>query len=115
MTVFADAAAWRSWLAGHHDSETEAWVVLAKKGTTEPTSLTYEQALEEALCYGWIDGLTRSRDAATYLQRYTPRRPRSAWSARNIARVARLRESGRMRPAGLAEVERAQAEGRWNA
>ncbi|SEG88362.1 hypothetical protein SAMN05444920_106228 [Nonomuraea solani] len=115
MIVFTDAAAWRTWLAGHHDSAAEVWVVLAKKGTTEPTSLTYEQALEEALCYGWIDGLTRSRDAATYLQRYTPRRPRSAWSPRNIARVARLRQAGRMRPAGLAEVERAQADGRWNA
>ncbi|MEV1003896.1 hypothetical protein [Nonomuraea sp. NPDC050202] len=106
MTVFPDAAAWRSWLSEHHGTSTEAWVVLAKKGTTEPTSLTYEQALEEALCHGWIDGLTRSRDATTYLQRYTPRRPRSRWSQRNIARVARLREQGRMQPAGLAAAER---------
>ncbi|MGW3346407.1 YdeI/OmpD-associated family protein [Nonomuraea rubra] len=105
MTIFPDAAAWRSWLADHHGTETEAWVVLAKKGTTEPTSLTYEQALEEALCYGWIDGLTRARDAATYLQRYTPRRPRSNWSERNLARVARLREQGRMQPAGVAAAE----------
>jgi uncharacterized protein YdeI (YjbR/CyaY-like superfamily) len=106
MTVFPDAAAWRSWLSEHHGTATEAWVVLAKKGTTQPTSLTYEQALEEALCHGWIDGLTRSRDATTYLQRYTPRRPRSRWSERNIARVARLREQGRMQPAGLAAAER---------
>ncbi|GAA4985924.1 uncharacterized protein YdeI (YjbR/CyaY-like superfamily) [Nonomuraea thailandensis] len=106
MTIFPDAAAWRSWLSEHHDTETEAWVVLAKKGTTRPTSLTYEQALEEALCHGWIDGLTRARDATTYLQRYTPRRPRSNWSARNLARVERLREQGRMRPAGLAAAER---------
>ncbi|WP_043624190.1 YdeI/OmpD-associated family protein, partial [Nonomuraea candida] len=104
MNVFTDAAAWRDWLAAHHASEREVWVVLAKKGTTEPTSLTYEQALQEALCYGWIDGLTRSRDAATYVQRYTPRRPRSSWSARNLARVARLREEGRMRPPGLAAL-----------
>jgi uncharacterized protein YdeI (YjbR/CyaY-like superfamily) len=113
MKIFTDAAAWRTWLADHHDSETEVWVVLAKKGTTEPTRLTYEQALEEALCHGWIDGLTRSRDASTYLQRYTPRRRRSAWSPRNIARVTRLLREGRMRPAGLAEVERAKADGRW--
>ncbi|NJP96860.1 hypothetical protein HCN51_46820 [Nonomuraea sp. FMUSA5-5] len=105
MMIFQDAAAWRSWLAGHHGTEREAWVVLAKKGTTRPTSLTYEQALEEALCHGWIDGLTRRRDATTYLQRYSPRRPRSRWSQRNLDRVARLREQGRMRPAGLAAVE----------
>jgi uncharacterized protein YdeI (YjbR/CyaY-like superfamily) len=115
VKIFTDAAAWRCWLADHYSSATEVWVVLAKKGTTEPTSLTYEQALEEALCYGWIDGLTRSRDASTYSQRYTPRRPRSAWSQRNIARVAQLQQAGRMRPAGLAEVERAKAEGRWDA
>jgi uncharacterized protein YdeI (YjbR/CyaY-like superfamily) len=113
VIVFTDAAAWRDWLTDHHASTTEAWVVLAKKGTTEPTSLTYEQALQEALCYGWIDGLTRSRDETTYLQRYTPRRPRSAWSPRNVARVERLKADGRMRAAGLAEVERAQADGRW--
>ncbi|GAA0951062.1 hypothetical protein [Nonomuraea longicatena] len=113
MIVLADAAAWRNWLADHHASTEEAWVVLAKKGTTEPTSLTYEQAVEEALCFGWIDGLTRRRDGATYLQRYTPRRPRSTWSASNVARVERLRAGGRMRAAGLAEVERAQADGRW--
>lgn len=113
--IFTDVAAWRQWLDEHHDSATEVWVVLAKKGTTEPTSLSYEQALEEALCYGWIDGLTRGRDASTYSQRYTPRRPRGAWSARNIARVARLQQAGRMRPAGLAAVERAKADGRWHA
>ncbi|MFD0852294.1 YdeI family protein, partial [Actinomadura adrarensis] len=98
MKIFADAAAWRAWLDGNHASATEVWVVLAKKGTTEPTDLTYEQALQEALCYGWIDGLTRRRDASTYCQRYTPRRPRSSWSERNIARVARLEAAGRMRP-----------------
>ncbi|MFI6389958.1 YdeI family protein [Nonomuraea sp. NPDC050540] len=114
MKIFTDAAAWREWLSAHHTSDTEVWVVLAKKGTTEPTSLTHEQAVQEALCHGWIDGLTRRRDEATYTQRYTPRRPRSSWSRPNIARVARLRKEGRMRPAGLAEVERAQADGRWH-
>ena len=116
MTILIDdAAAWRGWLADHHDSATEAWLVIAKKGTTEPTSLTYAQALEEALCFGWIDGLARARDGATYLQRFSPRRPRSPWSRPNVARVERLRREGRMRPAGLAAVERAQADGRWPA
>lgn len=114
MTLFRDAVQWRAWLAEHHDSATEVWVVLAKKGTTAPTSLTYEQALEEALCHGWIDGLTRRRDDTTYVQRYTRRRPRSSWSKRNIDRVERLRREGRMRPAGLAEVERAKSDGRWD-
>ncbi|TMR15811.1 hypothetical protein ETD86_26480 [Nonomuraea turkmeniaca] len=87
--------------------------MIAKKGTTEPTTLTYGQALEEALCYGWIDGLARSRDAATYLQRFSPRRARSPWSQPNIARVERLHREGRMRPPGLAAVERARANGLW--
>jgi len=104
VTLFADAAEWREWLAGNHDSATEQWVVLAKKGTVEPTSLSYEEAVREALCYGWIDGLTRRRDDATYVQRYTPRRSRSSWSARNLARVEELRQAGRMQPAGLAAV-----------
>ncbi|MCK2219425.1 hypothetical protein MF672_037355 [Actinomadura sp. ATCC 31491] len=115
MQIFEDAAAWRDWLERHHAEASEAWVVLAKKGTTEPTSLTYLEALEEALCHGWIDGLTRSRDAGTYLQRYTPRRARSGWSRSNVERVARLTREGRMRPAGLAAVERARADGRWPA
>ncbi|WP_206061631.1 YdeI/OmpD-associated family protein [Nonomuraea basaltis] len=115
MMIVADAAAWRGWLAGHHDTSAEVWLVLAKKGTTEPTSLTYEQALEEALCHGWIDGLTRRRDESTYLQRYTPRRSRSPWSQRNVARIERLLREGRMHPAGLAAVERAKADGRWDA
>ncbi|MEV0234113.1 hypothetical protein [Nonomuraea sp. NPDC050786] len=113
MMILEDAAAWRSWLDGHHDSMTEAWLVLAKKGTSHPTSLTYEQALQEALCYGWIDGLARARDESTYCQRFSPRRPRSAWSKPNVARVERLRREDRMHPAGLAAVERAEAGGRF--
>lgn len=108
-----DAAAWRAWLAANHDRQEGVWVILAKKGTTEPTELTYEQAVEEALCYGWIDGLTRGRDERTYRQRYTPRRARSNWSQSNISRVERLMAEGRMAPAGLAAVERAKADGRW--
>ncbi len=92
-----------------------AWLVLAKKGFTQPTSLTYEQALEEAACYGWIDGQLNRRDEATYRQRFTPRRPRSAWSANNVALAERLVSEGRMRPAGLAAIERAKADGRWEA
>jgi uncharacterized protein YdeI (YjbR/CyaY-like superfamily) len=89
--------------------------VLAKKGTAEPTSLTYDQALEEALCHGWIDGQVRGGGDRTYRQRFTPRRPRSAWSKRNVELVTRLTEAGRMHPAGLAHVERAKSDGRWAA
>ena len=90
-------------------------LVLAKKGTTEPTSLTYDQALEEALCFGWIDGQARRRDESTYQQRFTHRRPRSSWSKRNVGIAERLLAEGRMHPAGVAEVERAKADGRWAA
>jgi uncharacterized protein YdeI (YjbR/CyaY-like superfamily) len=114
LTV-ADAAAWRAWLGEHHDDPAGVWLVLAKKGTTEPTSLTYAEALEEALCYGWIDGQARRRDDSTHLQRFTPRRARSAWSKRNVARVERLIREGRMHAAGMAEVERAKHDGRWDA
>jgi len=113
--IVIDAAAWRAWLGAHHDDPDGVWLVLARKGTVGPTSLTYDQALEEALCHGWIDGQARSRDDATYLQRYTPRRSRSAWSQRNVKIVERLTEDGRMHPAGLAEVGRAKADGRWEA
>lgn len=110
-----DAAAWREWLSEHHDTSTGVWLVLAKKGTTQPTRLTYDQALDEALCQGWIDGQAKRRDETTYLQRWTRRRTRSAWSARNVAIIGRLTTEGRMHPAGLAEVERAKADGRWEA
>ena len=110
----ADAAAWESWL-GEHGALTSGgvWLVLAKKGTRQPTSLTYEEALLEALCHGWIDGQVRRRDELTYRQRFTPRRARSAWSATNVRRVERLIAEGRMKPSGLAQVERAKADGRW--
>jgi uncharacterized protein YdeI (YjbR/CyaY-like superfamily) len=110
-----DSAAWRHWLEDNHGGSPGAWVVLAKKGTTQPTSLTYDQALAEAACYGWIDGQLGRRDEATYRQRFTPRRPQSAWSANNVALAERLMTEGRMRPAGLAAVERAKADGRWEA
>jgi uncharacterized protein YdeI (YjbR/CyaY-like superfamily) len=90
-------------------------LVLAKKDTTSPTSLTYGQALEEAICFGWIDGQVRRRDERTYLQRFTPRRARSRWSKRNTALAERLISESRMQASGIAEVERAQADGRWEA
>jgi uncharacterized protein YdeI (YjbR/CyaY-like superfamily) len=113
--VVRDSVAWRRWLDAHHAEPDGVWIVLAKKGTTEPTSLSYDQALEEALCYGWIDGQTRRRDESTYMQRFTPRRRRSAWSKRNTEKAERLLAEGRMHPAGVAEVDRAKADGRWQA
>ena len=108
----ADGAAWRAWLAAHHADSNGVWLVTAKKGVA---GVSRDEALNEALCHGWIDGQARSRDDATYLQRYTPRRSRSAWSQRNTKIVERLTAEGRMHPAGLAEVERAKADGRWEA
>jgi uncharacterized protein YdeI (YjbR/CyaY-like superfamily) len=113
--VVSDVGAWRGWLEEHHANPTGVRLVLAKKGTTEPTSLSYDQALEEALCQGWIDGQTKRRDDGTYWQRFTPRAARSSWSARNVALVGRLLAEGRMRPSGIAAVERAKADGRWEA
>jgi len=114
LTV-ADAAAWRAWLDEHHGQPAGVWLTLAKVGKASPTTLRYAEALDEALCYGWIDGQAHGGDDATYTQRFTPRRARSRWSQRNIGHVARLTAEGRMQPAGVAEVERAQADGRWDA
>jgi uncharacterized protein YdeI (YjbR/CyaY-like superfamily) len=111
--IVIDAPAWVAWLESNHGQSPGVWLGLAKKGTTEPTSLTYEEALEEALCHGWIDGQVRRLDALIYRQRFTPRRPRSAWSKRNVGLVERLQGEGRMRPAGIAAVQRAKADGRW--
>src|SRR5437899_8502877 len=113
--IVRDAAAWRDWLGENHTDPDGVWLVLAKKGTDKPTSLNYDQALEEALCHGWIDGQARRRDEATYRQRFRPRRKRSAWSKRNTGIAERLGAEGRMQPAGHAEVERAKADGRWEA
>jgi uncharacterized protein YdeI (YjbR/CyaY-like superfamily) len=112
--IVADVTAWRAWLSEHHASR-GVWLVLAKKGTREPTSLVYAEALEQALCHGWIDGQTATRDRATYRQRFTPRRARSAWSKRNVGIAERLLADGRMHRAGIEEMERAKADGRWQA
>ena len=115
LVLVPDVEAWRAWLAEHVRTQAGVWLLLAKKGTTSPTSLSYAQALEEALCQGWIDGQTKSVDEGTYRQRYTPRRARSLRSMRNVGYVAALTAAGRMQPHGLAEVERAKADGRWDA
>jgi uncharacterized protein YdeI (YjbR/CyaY-like superfamily) len=112
--ILRDAAAWRTWLGAHYE-EPGVWLVLAKKGHTEPTALSYEQALDEALCHGWIDGQVGRRDEGTYRQRFTPRRARSQWSERNVGKVERLLAEGRMHPAGLAAVAQAKEQGSWDA
>lgn len=104
--LLADAAEWRAWLSAHHGESSGAWVVIAKKGFREPTSLTYDAALEEALCHGWIDSQMRRRDEPTYMVRFSPRRPGSRWTDTNVAAVERLAREGRMHPAGVAAFER---------
>ena len=113
--VVADLAAWRCWLADHATASGGVWLVLAKKGTTQPTSLTYDEALDEALCHGWVDGQLAGGPEGTFRRRFTPRRARSTWSKRNVAIVERLAAEGRMRPSGLAAVQRARADGTWDA
>jgi uncharacterized protein YdeI (YjbR/CyaY-like superfamily) len=111
---FASVDEWEAWLEANHDSSPGAWLKLAKKGSGI-ASVTLAEALDVCLCFGWIDGLRRSLDDDYYLQRYTPRRPRSKWSRINVEKVEALTAAGRMRPAGVAEVERAKADGRWEA
>jgi uncharacterized protein YdeI (YjbR/CyaY-like superfamily) len=113
--LLTDPAAWRAWLDEHESTSNGVWVILAKKGKDSPTSLTRDAALEEALCSGWIDAQSRGRDDTTSLQRYCPRRSRSRWSARNVRLVERLIAEGRMRPRGQEEIEKAKADGRWEA
>ena len=111
--LVADADGWRDWLAANHATSLGVRLVLAKKGVSEPTGLTYDDALPEALSFGWIDGHRTRRDDATYRVRFTPRRARGSWSQRNVEIAERLIADGQMRPAGLAEVQRAKADGRW--
>jgi uncharacterized protein YdeI (YjbR/CyaY-like superfamily) len=113
--IVSDGPAWRRWLGSHHADSPGVRVVLAKKGTTTPTQLTYGDALEEALSHGWIDGQGLRRDDTTYSVRFTPRRRRSAWSKRNTVIAERLLAEGRMHAAGIAEMERAKSDGRWQA
>jgi uncharacterized protein YdeI (YjbR/CyaY-like superfamily) len=111
---FASRDAWESWLAEQHATSEGLWLKIAKKGSGVET-VTFVEALDAALCYGWIDSQRAGFDERFYLQRFTPRKPRSKWSQVNREKVVRLIEAGRMRPAGLREVERAKADGRWDA
>jgi uncharacterized protein YdeI (YjbR/CyaY-like superfamily) len=109
-----DGAAWEAWLEEHHATAPEVWLRIAKKGSGL-ASLSIGEALDGALCFGWIDGQRRGLDDVSFLQRYCRRRARSTWSQVNVEKVARLTAEGRMRPAGQAEVDAARADGRWDA
>jgi uncharacterized protein YdeI (YjbR/CyaY-like superfamily) len=111
---FADRTAWNRWLDEHHAASPGVWLKIAKKASGIPT-VTHPEALEDALCYGWIDGQRAPHDESFFLQRFTPRRPRSKWSQVNRDKVTELIAQGRMQPAGLAQVQAAQQDGRWEA
>jgi uncharacterized protein YdeI (YjbR/CyaY-like superfamily) len=111
---FASRGAWGAFLEERHATSDGLWLKIAKKGSGIE-SVTYDQAVEVALCYGWIDGQVRKFDEYHYLQRFTPRRPRSKWSKVNREKATKLMERGEMKAAGLHEVERARADGRWDA
>jgi uncharacterized protein YdeI (YjbR/CyaY-like superfamily) len=111
---FPDRAAWAAWLGKHGARSKGIWIELAKKASGVPT-VSYAEAVEEALCHGWIDGQKQSAGSGSWLQKFTPRGPRSIWSQINRGKALALIEAGRMQPAGLAEVERAQGDGRWQA
>jgi uncharacterized protein YdeI (YjbR/CyaY-like superfamily) len=110
--AFPTAASWRAWLADHHASASGLWLKIAKKGASEGT-LSYVEALDEALCFGWIDAQTRGLDDDYWLKRFTPRKRASRWSKINTQKAEALIAAGRMWPAGLAEVDAAKADGRW--
>jgi len=111
---FASAKAWERWLARHHATAPGLWLMIAKKGSGVVT-VDITDAIEVALCYGWIDGLRHAHDETYFRQRFTPRKPRSKWSQINRDRAEALIEAGRMRPAGQAQVDAAKADGRWAA
>jgi uncharacterized protein YdeI (YjbR/CyaY-like superfamily) len=111
--TFTTAAAWAEWLREHHATSDGVWLRFFKK-TTGRQTFAHADALDEALCWGWIDGQAQPYDDESWLQRYTPRRPRSGWSKRNRDYVARLERGGRMQPAGRAQVEAAKRDGRWD-
>jgi uncharacterized protein YdeI (YjbR/CyaY-like superfamily) len=113
--LVVDAQDWRRWLSTHHASSPGVWLVLAKKGTPGPTTVSYDEALDDAICFGWIDGQLARRDDATFRRRFTPRRPGSPWSQRNVAIAERLIAAGRMHQSGEAEVRKAVQDGRWEA
>lgn len=112
MTLFMNGQAFETWLKKHHASSDGLWLQIAKRGADEP-SVTYAEAVEIALCWGWIDGLKKGLDDQHFLQRFTPRRARSVWSKVNVEKVAALIAAGRMQAPGLAQVDAAKADGRW--
>jgi uncharacterized protein YdeI (YjbR/CyaY-like superfamily) len=105
---------WRAWLEENHAAQSEVWLAILKRSAPGP-GVHYEEAVEEAVCFGWIDGLTKSLTGEHYVQRFTPRKRSSTWSVSNIARVERLIAEGRMTEAGMREVRRAQENGEWDA
>ncbi|MES2438792.1 MAG: YdeI/OmpD-associated family protein [Verrucomicrobiota bacterium] len=111
---FDSSACFREWLARHHAGHPGIWIQIAKKASGIH-SVTYAEAVEEALCHGWIDGQRKSFDATSFLQKFTPRGKRSIWSKVNVGHVTRLEKEGRMTPAGLAAAAAAKADGRWEA
>lgn len=110
---FSTQRAFEAWLAKNHASSDGVWLLIAKSGAEVPT-VSYPQAVESALCYGWIDGQKKAFDAQSWLQRFTPRRARSLWSKVNRAKAEALIQAGRMKPGGMAEVDRARSDGRWD-
>lgn len=112
--LFTCQGAFAQWLEANYRTSDGAWLGHAKKGAPEP-SVTYQEALEVALCFGWIDGQKKSLDAHHYLQRWTPRRARSLWSKVNRDKVLKFIEEGKMQPSGLTEIDRAKKDGRWDA
>ncbi|MGD1014616.1 MAG: YdeI/OmpD-associated family protein [Acidimicrobiales bacterium] len=113
--LVADVGEWRRWLRTHHTNSQGVWLVLARKGTTDPTTVSYDEALEEAICFGWIDGQIGRRDTSTFRRRFTPRNSRSPWSQRNTVIAERLIVTGRMQRTGEDEVRKAKEDGRWEA
>ncbi len=111
---FKDSAAWRHWLDENHAKVDGLWLRIYKKASTVP-SVSYAEALDEALCFGWVDGQKKSYDEFSFLQKFTPRRAKSMWSKRNIGHIDRLKNANLMTQAGLLEVEKAKADGRWEA
>lgn len=112
VQAFADAGAFHAWLAKHHDVEPEVWIRIYKVGSGTP-SVSWKEAIPVALCWGWIDGVRKSLDEVSFLQRFTPRGPKSSWSEINVAHAERMIADGTMQPSGLKHVEAARADGRW--
>jgi uncharacterized protein YdeI (YjbR/CyaY-like superfamily) len=110
--LFRNRAAWRAWLKRNHDTKKEVWLAYYKKNSGK-TSVTYEEALKEGLCFGWIDSTVNALDAERYMQKWTPRKAKSVWSASNKARVKKLMDEGRMAAPGLASVAAAKRNGSW--